>query len=304
MSSEPYSRDFRGYGPNPPNPHWPNQARVAVSFVLNLEEGAELAISDGDSRNEAVYEIVLETQNVPDVAMESHFEYGSRVGFWRILKLFDDVGIQATMNACGRAIERSPWLAQEAVSRGHEICCHGYRWESMVYMDEAQERETIAKTVKAIEQACGVTPVGWHTKSPSTPRTRRLLLEHGGFLYDSDAYNDELPYEVIVNGQPHIVLPYSFDTNDMRFTNAETFRLARDFSTYLIDSFNWLYQEGEHHPRMMTVGLHTRIIGRPGRIWALKHFLDHLQSYPHIWIATREQIARHWQQSKSVGLRS
>ena len=300
MFSDNSTREFYGYGPNPPNPHWPNRARVAVSFVLNIEEGAELSIAAGDERNEAVYEIVLETHQVPDVAMASHFEYGTRVGFWRILRLFDEYGITATMNVCGRAVERSPWLAQVAVERGHEICCHGYRWESTVYMDESEERATIAKTVKAIEQACGVTPVGWHTKSPSTVRTRQLLLDHGGFLYDSDAYNDELPYTVEVAGQPHIVLPYSFDTNDMRFTNAETFRLASDFSTYLIDSFNWLYQEGEHYPRMMTIGLHTRIVGRPGRIWALKQFLDHLKSHTNIWIATREQIARHWQQSMIV----
>lgn len=294
------TRDFWGYGPTPPDPQWPNEARVAVSLVLNLEEGAELAISDGDERNEAVYEIVLETQGVPDRAMESHFEYGARVGFWRILDLFDEYGVPATMNVCGRAVERSPWMAQEPVKRGHELCCHGYRWEPLVYMDEAEERETIAKTVRAIQQASGVMPVGWHTKSPSTPNTRRLLLEHGGFLYDSDAYNDELPYVVEVARQPHVVLPYSFDTNDMRFTNAETFRLASDFATYLIDSFNWLYQEGAHSPRMITVGLHPRIIGRPGRIWALKRFLEHIGQYSQVWVARRDQIARHWR--KRVGL--
>jgi allantoinase len=289
-----YARDFWGYGPNPPQPHWPHDARVAVSLVLNLEEGAELAVSGGDERNEAVYEIVLETRGVPDRAMESHFEYGARVGFWRVLDLFDRFGVEATMNVCGRTVESSPWMAQEAVKRGHELCCHGYRWESLVYMDEAQERETIVKAVRAIEQASGVTPVGWHTKSPSTPNTRRLLIEHGGFLYDSDAYNDELPYVVEVSGHSHIVLPYSFDTNDMRFTNAETFRLAQDFSTYLIDSFNWLYQEGAHRPRMMTVGLHPRIIGRPGRIWALQHFLEHVRNHDRVWMTRRDRIAQHW----------
>ncbi|MEO0985330.1 MAG: allantoinase PuuE [Cyanobacteria bacterium J06639_14] len=293
-----YDRDFWGYGPHPPNPHWPQDARVAVSLVLNIEEGAELSLSAGDNRNEAIYEIVLETQGVPDRAMESHFEYGTRVGFWRILNLFDAYGVKATMNVCGRAVERSPWLAQEAVKRGHEICCHGYRWESSVYMDETTEQAAIAKTVQAIQTACGITPVGWHTKSPSTPRTRRLLLEHGGFLYDSDAYNDELPYVVKVAGRHHIVLPYNFDTNDMRFTNAETFRLASDFATYLIDSFNWLYQEGATHPRMMTVGLHTRIIGRPGRIWALQQFLNHLQQHEQVWVARRDDIARHWQKNR------
>lgn len=292
-----YDRDFWGYGPQPPQPCWPQAARVAVSLVLNIEEGAELSLSAGDERNEAVYEIVLETQGQPDLSMESHFEYGTRVGFWRILKLLDDYGVSATMNVCGRAVERSPWLAQIAVEQGHEICCHGYRWESSVYMDEAQERAAIAKTVQAIQNACGVTPVGWHTKSPATLNTRRLLLEHGGFLYDSDAYNDELPYVVTVEGTPHIVLPYSFDTNDMRFTQSETFRLASDFATYLIDSFNWLYREGATQPRLMTVGLHTRIIGRPGRIWALQRFLDHVQQHEQVWVARRDAIARHWQQT-------
>ncbi len=286
-------RDFLGYGPQPPNPNWPNHARVAVSFVVNVEEGAELSVAAGDNRNESVHEIVLEICGRPDLGMESHFEYGTRVGFWRVMRLLDRYGIEATANVCGRTAEQSPWLVEDAVSRGHEICCHGYRWESHAYMDENAEREAIAKTVRAIEAACGVTPVGWHTKAPSSPNTRQLLLEHGGFLYDSDAYNDELPYRVEVNGAAHIVLPYSFDTNDMRFTNSETFRLASDFSTYLIDSFNWLHQEGEHSPSMMTVGLHPRIIGRPGRIGALQQFLEHLKQHDRIWIARRDAIARH-----------
>ena len=265
-----YTRDFWGYGPTPPHAQWPHDAQVAISFVLNLEEGAELAISAGDKGNESVYEIVLETKGVPDRSMESHFEYGARVGFWRVLELFDRYDVQATMNVCGRAVEISPWMAQEPVKRGHELCCNGYRWESLVY------------------------PGGWHTKSPSTPNPRRLLLEHGGFLYDSDAYNDELPYFVEVAGQPHLVLPYSFDTNDMRFTNAETFRLAQDFATYLINSFDWLYQAGERTPRMMTVGLHPRIIGRPGRIGALQQFLEHIRQHDRVWVARRDAIAHHW----------
>ena len=295
-----YSRDFWGYGPHPPDPQWPNGAQLAVSFVVNLEEGAELAIAAGDRRNESVYEIVLETKDVPDLSMESHFEYGARVGFWRILNLFDQYGIKATMNVCGRAVEQSPWMAQETAARGHELCCHGYRWESTVYMSEADERAAIAQAVGAIQQASGVTPVGWHTKSPCTPNTRRLLLEHGGFLYDSDAYNDELPYVVEVAGKAHVVLPYSFDTNDMRFTQTETFRLAGDFATYLIDSFDWLYREGDRAPKMMTIGLHPRIIGRPGRIWALQRFLEHLSQHDRVWVARRDYIARHWRQRMAL----
>ncbi len=287
-------RNFQGYGSNPPHPEWKDNARLALSFVLNIEEGAELAIGMGDERNESIYEVVDEIKGVPDLCMESHFEYGTRVGLWRILNLFDRYNITATMNVCARAFEISPWLAQELVSRGHELCCHGYRWEAQAYMSEAQERQMIALAVQTIETIAGVRPVGWHTRSSSSVNTRRLLVEHGGFLYDSNAYNDELPYVVEVAGHAHVVLPYSFDTNDMRFTRNETFRLARDFSTYLIDSFDWLWQEGERSPKMMTVGLHPRIIGRPGRIGALKTFLDHVAAHSQVWVARRDQIAQHW----------
>jgi len=287
-------RNFQGYGSNPPHPEWKDNARLALSFVLNIEEGAELAIGMGDEHNESIYEVVDEIKGVPDLCMESHFEYGTRVGLWRILNLFDQYSITATINVCARAFEISPWLAQALVSRGHELCCHGYRWETQAHMSEAQERQMIALAVQTIETIAGVRPVGWHTRSSSSVNTRRLLVEHGGFLYDSNAYNDELPYVVEVTGHAHVVLPYSFDTNDMRFTRNETFRLARDFSTYLIDSFDWLWQEGERSPKMMTVGLHPRIIGRPGRIGALKTFLDHVAAHSPVWIARRDQIAQHW----------
>lgn len=288
-------RDLKGYGLHPPDPEWPGQARIAISFVLNIEEGAELSIAMGDERNESVYEITQEIAGVPDIVMESHFEFGSRVGIWRILKLFEQYGITATMNVSARSFEYSPWLGPELVDRGHELCCHGYRWEHLAYKSESEERELIARTVQIIEDTAGVRPTGWHSRSPSTLRTRRLLVEHGGFVYDSDAYNDELPYSVLIDGHPHIILPYSFDTNDMRFTRSETYRLASDFSTYLIDSFDWLWQEGTITPKMMTIGLHNRIIGRPGRIRALRDFLDHITNRSHIWIARRDQIALHWQ---------
>lgn len=294
-------RDFYGYGPRPPHPHWPGEAKVAVSLVLNIEAGAELSIADGDEANESVYEIVQPLDNAPHLALESHFEFGHRVGLWRILDLFDHYGVKVTLNVAARALERSPWIGQEALRRGHEICCHGYRWEHLAYKSEAEERAALATAVQVIQTITGTPPLGWHTKAPSTLRTRRLLQEQGCFLYDSDAYNDELPYTILVNERPHIVLPYSFDTNDMRFTGSETFRLAQDFSTYLIDSFNWLWHEGSRTPKMMTVGLHPRIIGRPGRMGALQTFLEHLKHTEGVWIARRDEIARHWQQRTAAG---
>ncbi len=289
-------RDFIGYGRQRPSPRWPGGARVALSFVLNIEEGAELAISAGDERNEGIYEITSEVRGVPDRDMESHFEYGTRVGFWRIMDLLDRFDAKTTFNTCARAVEISPWLAEEGVARGHELSCHGYRWEEQTYMSEEQEAALISKTVETIERVSGVRPVGWHSRSPSA-NTRRLLVSHGGFLYDSDAYNDDLPYFVDVGGHRHLILPYSYDTNDMRFTRAETFRLAGDFLTYLKNSFDWLWREGERAPCMMTVGLHLRIIGRPGRISALEDFLDYVSERGQIWIARRDQIARHWLQN-------
>lgn len=295
-----YHRDFYGYGSTPPDPDWPDQARLAVSFVLNIEAGAELSVSMADERNESVYEIVQEIKGVPDLSMESHFEYESRVGLWRILDLFERYNLKITVSICARVLELSPWIGAEIIQRGHEVGCHGYRWEHLANMTEAEERQTITRTVEIIEKTTGVRPVGWHTRAPSSPRTRSILVAQN-FLYDSDAYNDELPYTVEVLGQSHIVLPYSFDTNDMRFTGAETFRLASDFSTYLINSFDWLWEEGAACPRMMTVGLHPRIIGRPGRIPALRDFLDHVQQHDPVWVARRDQIARHWQQRMQRG---
>lgn len=292
-------RDFFGYGPDRPDPEWPGGARVAVSFVLNIEEGAELSRGAGDEANESVYEIVDEVRDVRHLDMESHFEYGTRVAYWRILDLLDRYGVKVTFNTCARAVEVSPWLAREGVARGHEISCHGYRWEAQTYMAEEDERALIAKSIDIIQRACGVRPVGWHSRRPSL-NTRRLLVEEGGFWYDSDAYNDDLPYVLEISGRRHVVLPYSYDTNDMRFTRSETFRLADDFATYLRDSFDWLWREGERTPRMMSVGLHLRIIGRPGRIVALERFLEHVTNRGRVWIARRDHIAAHWR--RRVGL--
>ncbi len=295
------NRDFEGYRGRPPHPEWPGDARIALSFVVNVEEGAELFVGDGDERNEPVHEVVDPVEGVPDLCMASHFDYGPRAGYWRIAELFNRFGLSATFSCSGRAVERSPWLARDALGRGHEVAGHGYRWERHAGMEEAAEREVIARTVAAIENACGVRPVGWHTKSSPSPNTRRLLVEHGGFLYDSDAYDDDLPYLVHVADTPHVVVPYAFDTNDMRFQAGRGFDLGGDFARYCLDAFDWLWREGKHSPRMMSVGLHLRIIGRPGRIGGLEQVLESVTDRPGVWITTRADIARHW--LERVGVR-
>ncbi len=285
-------RDFKGYGATLPALQWPGAARLAVSFVLNFEEGAEFSVSDGDPVNEAVYEAIDRLAG-PDPCIDSHFEYATRTAWWRIADLFDRFAVPLTLSACGRAVERSPWLAQDAMRRGFEVAAHGYRWQSHAGMDEATERADIAAAVAAIRAATGTAPLGWHTRSASTPATRRLLVEHG-FLYDSDAYNDDTPYFVTVGEKRHLVLPYAFDTNDMQFQHSNRFAGSADFAAYVCDAFDWLAREGETGPRMLSIGLHLRMIGRPGRMKALETILEHLQRDGRAWVATRAQIARHW----------
>jgi peptidoglycan/xylan/chitin deacetylase (PgdA/CDA1 family) len=266
------TRDLLGYAGSPPDPHWPGGARVAVSIVVNFEEGAEFSISDGDHENEAVYEIEQRLAGRPDPAIDSHFEYGSRAGWWRIMEVLGQHGAPATVSSSGRAVERLPLLAQDAVRRGHEVSAHGWRWEGHA----------------------GIRPVGWHTRSPGSINTRRLLVEEGGFLYDSNAYNDDLPYFVQVGDKRHLVLPYAFDTNDMQFFHTNRFSGAADFAAYVIDAFDWLQREGAHTPKMMSIGLHLRMIGRPGRIGALDRILRHISNRGDVWIARRVDIANHW----------
>ena len=289
------TRDFRGYGGRYPNVRWPDGARVAVSLVLNVEEGAELTLSAGDEKNEAVHEAVQPLEGAPDLCMESHFEYGSRVGYGRITGLLERMGVGAlTLNACGRALEATPWIGEDAALKGYEVCCHGWRWECHAGMEEAKERAAIARAVETVRRVHGKAPVGWHTKSASSVNTRRLLVEHGGFLYDSDAYNDDAPYYVHVAGRPHLVLPYAFDTNDMRFQDRQAFVRAGDFAGYVADAYDWLHAEGAHRPVMLSIGLHTRIIGRPGRIAGLEKVIHHIRQMGGAWFARREDIARHW----------
>lgn len=294
------ARDFAGYRQASPCLRWPGGADLAVSFVLNVEEGAELALSAGDERNEARHEILNEVRGHRDLCMESHFEYGARVGYRRIVDQFIRRGIPLTLNVCARALEATPWVADDARRADIEVMCHGWRWEPHVGMDEAHERALIARCVETIERLTGRPPVGWHCKGSASVNTRRLLVEHGGFLYDSDAYNDDLPYRVTVDvdgsGRPHLVLPYAFDTNDMRFFEGPAFVTGDDFARYALAAADWLAAESAEtgSPRMLSIGLHTRIIGRPSRIGGLVTLLEALGRRAGVWCATREQIARYW----------
>jgi len=292
MTSEP--RDLAGYGARPPDPRWPGAARVAVSFVLNFEEGAERSVAEGHDCNEGVYEVTDRVDGVADPCIRSHFDYGTRAGWWRILDTFARFDAPCTVSACGLAVQRSPALAADAVGRGHEVSAHGWHWESHAHMAPEEEREAIRNTVRAIADATGVRPVGWHTRSAPSVNTRRLLLDEGGFLYDSDDYGDDLPRCIDTGVQRYVVLPYAFDTNDMQFQNTHRFVRADDFAGYVIDAFEWLWREGEVRPKMMSVGLHLRILGRPARMWALERILAHLRSRRAVWIARRDEIARHW----------
>jgi len=276
-----------------PSP-WPGGARLAVSLVVNFEEGAELSIARGDERNEHVYEAVERVSGLPDPCMESHFAYGVKAGWPRIRRLLNAYGVKATLNACGRAVAATPSIAAAAVADGHEVSAHGWRWESHAGMTEDREREVIARTVAAITDATGSPPVGWHTRSATSPNTRRLLVEHGGFIYDSNAYDSDTPSVEIIADTPYVVLPYAFDTNDMRFYNNGGFVFAEDFYRYCKDALDRLYDEAVYEPRVLSVGLHLRIIGRPARISGLEQFLAYAVKKTGIWFARRDELALAW----------
>jgi len=296
MMTVAYPRDLIGYGQNVPNANWPNKARLAISFVLNYEEGGERCVLHGDSESEAFLSEMpgaVPLQGVRNLSMESCYEYGSRAGVWRLLSLFSDYQIPLTIFAVAMALERHPDVAKAFVAANHEICSHGYRWLDYQYTDEAEEREHLHKAIDIIKTLTGKRPTGWYTGRLG-PNTRRLVAEEGGFLYDSDAYDDDLPYWVKANNQPHLVIPYTLDVNDMRFATPQGFNSGEQFFQYLKDSFDTLYAEGETSPKMMSVGLHCRLIGRPGRVASLKRFLDYVKQHDDVWLCTREQIANHW----------
>ena len=294
-------RDFIGYGNNPPQVRWPNDARIAVSLVVNYEEGSEHSLLDGDDYHETNNEV---PSPVPpgqrDLFNESFFEYGSRVGVWRLLGLFDQYRLKSTFYCCALALERNPKVARELVRRGHEICGHGYRWEEYHAMTEAEERESIRQTVTSLERTTGVRPTGWFTRYGPSVNTRRLVVEEGGFTYDSIALNDDLPYYVAVNERPWLVVPYSFETNDARFWRGGLVSVG-GFYEYLKETFDCLHEEGESRPKMMSVGLHCRITGTPARSRAVAKFLQYVSRFDDVWFARRDEIADWWKQNYPPG---
>lgn len=289
------ARDFQGYGGDPPHAHWPDEARVAVQFVLNIEEGAESTVLNGDARSESyLHELPgrPSREGERDLSVESMYEYGSRAGFWRILELFGDRNLPLTAFASGRALELNPVFGRALAAAGHEIAGHGYRWLDYRSIPEDEERRHISTTIEIIELVCGLRPVGWYTGRVSQ-HTRLLIRNEGGFLYSSDAYNDDLPYWF--EGSPALLMiPYSLVTNDLRYLLPNGFACGDDFFQLLKDAFDQLWNEGKHRPKMMSVGLHPRISGHPARALALARFLDYIRDREPVWICRREEIARHW----------
>ncbi|MFQ3615799.1 MAG: allantoinase PuuE [Cyanobacteriota bacterium] len=294
--STPYPRDLVGYGRHTPDPRWPNQARVAVQFVINYEEGGENCILHGDAASEAFLSEIVGASpllGVRHMNMESIYEYGSRAGFWRLHRLFTQRQLPVTVYGIAMALERNPEAAAAMVEAGWEIASHGYRWIDYQYVSEETEREHIQKAIAIQTRVTGSRPLGFY-QGRMSPNTRRLVVEEGGFLYDADSYADDLPYWVHDYGKPHLVIPYTLDNNDMRFATAQGFNSGDQFFAYLRDAFDVLYAEGADAPKMMSIGLHCRLVGRPGRAAALARFLDYVMQHERVWVCRRIDIARHW----------
>ena len=292
-----HPRDFTGYGAQPPDPKWPGGARVAVQIVMNYEEGSEYAIGEGDGVSETYLTEVPGASLGPgkrDLIVESIYEYGSRAGFWRLMRMFGERSIPITVFGAALALERNPAAAAAIRAADYEVCSHGWRWIGFQDMGEEEERAQMQRAIASLERTIGTRPLGWYCRYAPSLNTRRLVVEEGGFLYDSDAYNDDLPYWTQVDGHPHLVIPYTLDANDMKFSVAPGFTSGDGFFQYLKDAFDVLYREGKTHPKMMSVGLHTRLAGRPGRAAALERFLDYLLEHDGVWICRRVDIARHW----------
>jgi putative urate catabolism protein len=295
-----YPRDLIGYGRDVPHADWPGGARVAVQFVLNYEEGGESSVLHGDTESEQFLSEIIGAAAYParHLSMESIYEYGSRAGAWRILREFERRGLPLTVFGVSMALERHPELTAAFVERKHEIACHGWRWIHYQNVDEAIEREHMRIGVAIIERMTGTAPQGWYTGRDS-PNTRKLVVEHGGFLYDADYYGDDLPFWTDVTKSdgttvPHLIVPYTLDCNDMRFATAQGFNSGEQFLAYLKDAFDVLYAEGAERPKMMSIGMHCRLLGRPGRFAALQRFLDHVERHDRVWVCRRIDIARHW----------
>tara|TARA_B100000401_G_C52785658_1_gene710687 strand:- start:338 stop:1252 length:915 start_codon:yes stop_codon:yes gene_type:complete len=297
MTKTEIARDLVGYGPTPPHAHWPNNARIAVNFVVNYEEGSENTILEGDGRVETGLAEVTGgrmASGIRDLGMESLYEYGSRAGIWRLFRIFEERDLPLTVFGCAVAMERNPQVAEAIVAADYDVCGHGWRWVEHYLLEEDEEREHIARAVEIIKRLTGHPPRGWYCRYAPSVNTRRLLVEHGGFLYDSDSYADDLPYWTTVMGKSHLVVPYSLDANDLKFQPTGNFSSADSFYTYLKDAFDFLYLEGEKAPKMMNVGLHARMMGRPARAAGLARFLDYVQKYNDVWVCRRLDIAEHW----------
>ena len=304
-----YPRDMIGYGRNPPHPQWPGQGRIALQFVLNYEEGGENNVLHGDPASETFLSEIIGAQAFPmrHMSMESLYEYGSRAGLWRLLRMFEQRKLPLTIFGVATALQRNPEAVAAFRELGHEIACHGLKWISYQNIDEATERAHMQEAVQIIRDLTGAAPQGWYTGRDS-PATRKLVVEHGGFVYDADHYGDDLPFwqKVSLTGadgaasvKPHLIVPYTLDTNDMRFAAMQGFNSGTQFFDYLKDAFDVLYAEGDPNglnaPKMLSVGLHCRLVGRPGRAAALARFLDYVQQHDKVWITRRIDIARHWQ---------
>lgn len=291
-----YPRDLIGYSDQPPHAHWPDDARVAVQFVLNYEEGGENCILHGDPASEKFLSEIIGAEPFEDarhMSMESIYEYGSRAGVWRILELFRARKIPITVFAVAMAMQRHPQVIEQALKDGHEIASHGYRWINYHGMSIEEERAHMEKAIAIHSDICGARPLGWYTGRTSA-HTRDLVAEEGGFIYDADDYSDDLPFWSKQVATPHLIVPYTLDTNDMRFATAQGFHTGDQFASYLIDAFDTLYAEGASSPKMMSVGLHCRLIGRPARFAGLVKFIDHVQKHEKVWVARRLDIAKHW----------
>ncbi|HEX7759041.1 MAG TPA: allantoinase PuuE [Caulobacteraceae bacterium] len=297
MPSDDYPRDLIGYGRTPPHADWPGGARIAVQMVLNYEEGAENSVLHGDAASETFLSDMINPASVVGarhMSMEQIYEYGSRAGVWRLLRLFERQGTPVTVFGVAMAMERNPAVVEAMLEAGHEIASHGWRWINYQDAPEALEREHMQRAVEVHARLTGARPLGWYTGRTS-PNTRRLVAQMGGFLYDADDYSDDLPFWTLAAGKPQLIVPYTLEANDMRFSGTGL-NTGEQFFSYLKDAFDVLYAEGAESPKMMSVGLHCRIAGRPGKMAGLERFIAYAQGHPDVWFCRRVDIARHWRE--------